>query len=63
VKESVAATEDSVGGARRSSVVVDGELEVVPSFTDQVTVRVWSEPELVGFGLGVVKATDCSTAW
>ena len=40
-----------------SSVVVAGELEVVPSFTDQVTVRVGSTPLSVGLALVDEKAT------
>jgi hypothetical protein len=62
VKESVAATEARVGRATRSSVVVADELDVVPSFTDQVMVRVWSKPPSVGLVLVEEKATLSRTA-
>jgi hypothetical protein len=62
VKETVAVTEDNVGGARTLSVVVAGELELVPSFTDQVMVRVWSKPPSVGLVLVEEKATVSRTA-
>ena len=37
--------------------------EPLPSLTVQVTVRVWSEPKLVGFPLVESKVTESSTDW